>query len=374
MTAKIIHIVRDNFTPNSLNGVYKVVDSLSCALGKQLGKQKVCVCSVSPLFHNEIYQSEFYEHIQYLEHSLKFFLTKDFKDFLLSQPKDCVFHFHSVFIPWFLNAVKLLKDNGYNRIVLTPHGQYVDEAMKCSIKKKVFFHFFDRRVIKMVDVVHVIGHTEINSYIRNNANDYQLIPNGGPQIQIINFSARQKLVYGYLGRLDIQQKGLDVLMRAFAFYKKQGGKGILKIAGDGSDKESLEKLCQTLGMQSYVKFIGKVFGNEKLTFYKRCSWFVHPSRWDGLPTSCLEAASCGIPLIVSRETNLDTYIEKYKAGIIIEADDRPIQALADSFFKAERTYDEKSYLEVRKNVQNMISQDLNWTHIANIDLKLLYKQ
>lgn len=33
----IVHIVRDNFTPNALNGVYKVIDSLSVSLTKVNG-------------------------------------------------------------------------------------------------------------------------------------------------------------------------------------------------------------------------------------------------------------------------------------------------------------------------------------------------
>ena len=100
---------------------------------------------------------------------MRFFLDKKFKAFLLSCPNDTVFHFHSVFIPWFLPAVRLLKKNGYKRVVLTPHGQYVDEAMNVSLKKRIFFRYFDRKVIKTVDAVQLIGATEQNSYITSNA-------------------------------------------------------------------------------------------------------------------------------------------------------------------------------------------------------------
>ena len=125
----IVHIVRGNYTPLALNGVYMVIDNISIALSKQIGGDKVVVCSVNTHVENDIFQSAFYEHIQFKEHPLRFFLDKKFKAFLLSCPNDTVFHFHSVFIPWFLPAVRLLKKNGYKRVVLTPHGQYVDEAM-----------------------------------------------------------------------------------------------------------------------------------------------------------------------------------------------------------------------------------------------------
>lgn len=371
---KIIHIVRGNFSPYSLNGVYKVVDSISCELGIMMGVGNVCVCSVSPSHCEDIYVPEKYQHVQFSEHPLKFFLNKDFRHFLLTQPKDTIFHFHSVFIPWFLPAVRLLKTNGCQRVVLTPHGQYVDEAMRRSLKKRIFFHFFDRQVIKLVDAVQVIGHTEINHYITSNACEYHVIPNGGPSCHTITSLLERQLVFGYLGRMEIAQKGLDVLVRAFAFYRKQGGKGILQIGGAGNDQEILEKLTQEMGVSSSVCFIGKVFGKDKLQFLQKCAWFVHPSRWDVLPTACLEAASCGVPLIVSHETNLDIYLKKYDAGIVMASDDRPIQALATCLVDAEKIFENQlRYAEFCEQTQKMLQEELNWKCIASMDVKLLYK-
>lgn len=49
---KVIHIVRDNFTPDSLNGVYKVIDSLAEALerSKMLGGVKSAFAVSVPWF------------------------------------------------------------------------------------------------------------------------------------------------------------------------------------------------------------------------------------------------------------------------------------------------------------------------------------
>ena len=223
------------------------------------------VCSVDKKIDGEIYQSAYYEHRRFREHPLRFFLDEEFKFFLLTQPKETVFHFHSVFIPWFLPAVKLLRKHGYSRIVLTPHGQYIDEAMMVSLKKRVFFRLFDSKVLRLVDAVQAVGRTELNAYLKDNAKQCYLIPNGCNPVDtpiIYNLS----LVFGYMGRLDIKQKALDVLIKAFAFYCKQGGTGMLRLAGDGSDKEYLLSLCQQLGVMERVEFVGKVFGEEKIAF------------------------------------------------------------------------------------------------------------
>ena len=44
---KIVHIVRDNYTPLALNGVYKVIDNISKALSDGGGKYYSMQCSSS---------------------------------------------------------------------------------------------------------------------------------------------------------------------------------------------------------------------------------------------------------------------------------------------------------------------------------------
>lgn len=311
--------------------------------------------------------------MQVREHPLRFFLTKEFRQFLLSQPRDTVFHFHSVFIPWFLPAMQLLRRHGYERIILTPHGQYTDEPMRRSLKKRVFFLLFDSRVIRAASAVHIIGHTEENAYLKRNARRYRLIPNGcAPQTTPIN--TERSLTFGYLGRMDIAQKGLDTLLQAFAFYRKQGGTGTLRLAGDGADLAALQQLATDLGIAEETTFVGKVFGKDTLRFLDDCAFFLHPSRWDVVPTACMEAAAAGVPLIVSRATNLDTYVERFAAGMVMQDDERPVQSLATAMEDAERLFaDQQQYIALCTRARRMVSEELNWENIARQITSQLYK-
>lgn len=303
---------------------------------------------------------------------MRFFLDDGLKAFLLGQPKDTVFHFHSVFIPWFLPAVRLLRNNGYGRIVLTPHGQYVDEAMAASLKKRVFFRFFDKKILQLVDAVQAVGRTELNHYLADNARQSFLIPNGcNPAETPIKYG--RSLVFGYMGRLDIRQKGLDVLVKAFAFYCRQGGAGALRLAGDGADREYLVSLCRQLRVDGRVAFVGKVSGERKDAFLDECAWFLHPSNWDVVPTGCMEAASRGVPLIVSEETNMGEYLRRYDAGFVMRDDGRPVQALAERLAEAETIFGkEADYRNFCMSARRMVVEELNWDAIALNDLKMLY--
>lgn len=368
---KIVHIVRGDFNPNALNGVYKVIDSLSNAMVCGEGVD-VVVCSVGKLTPY-IFNPESYDHVRVGESKFLFSITRSFKDFIKQQDLDTIFHFHSVFIPWFLRAVKYLHGNGFNRIVLTPHGQYTSIPMGRSLKKRTFFQLFDAKVIRLVSVVHLIGHAEENCYITQNAKKYELIPNGCDHIEEQGVVSGRKLIFGYLGRLDIEQKGLDTLIDSFIKYKDEGGKGELRIAGNGSDKPKLEALVNASVYRHSIFFDGVVFDDMKWAFLSRCAFFCHPSRWDGLPTSALEAAACSVPLIVTTDTNIGIYVRNYKAGMVLNDDDRDL-SLKDAFKNMEALFEDKcKYEEMCTCSRKIIERELNWVVIARRVFNQLYK-
>ncbi len=368
---KIVHIVRGDFNPSALNGVYKVIDSLSSSLACHEGID-VVVCSVGEL-GVEIFKPKKYTHVRVAESKALFPITRSFKNFIKQYEPDTIFHFHSVFIPWFLQAVKYLHRNGYHRIVLTPHGQYTDVPMRQSFKKRTFFHFFDSKVIRLASAVHLIGHTEENRYILKNAKKYELIPNGCDHIGKTTEVMHRDLVFGYLGRLEIAQKGLDTLLHSFLKYKDAGGKGQLRLAGGGADEEKLKAISAASAHRNSIVFQGVVSGKMKWQFLSECAFFCHPSRWDVYPTAALEAASCGVPLIVTSATNMDATVGKYNAGAVLK--DKEVEDdLADVFFQMESLFYRKAdYDAMSDNAVRMLQQELNWDIIASKVIEQLYK-
>lgn len=355
---KVVHIVRGHFHPNSLDGVYKVVDSLSQAFASK--GIDVTVCSVAR-HHGELFIPDFYRHIQVAESRIRFLLTRLFKAFLEEQPRDTVFHFHSVFIPWFLPAIKFLKHRGFHNIVLTPHGQYIDTAMQISLKKRVFFHLFDAKVIRLVSFVHLIGKSEMNSYVLKYAQRCVLIPNACYP-KILPSVASRELVFGYMGRLEIEQKGVDMLVASFLAYKSRGGGGVLRIAGEGADKAHLVAMVRESTFPGSVSFVGVVYDEQKWAFLRSCAFFCHFSRWDVFPTSVLEAASVGIPLLLTNATNMELLVDKYGAGRVLDA---ATHRFADAMFEMEAIFHDKDKYETMcTNANRMVREELNWDAIA----------
>lgn len=365
----IVHILAGKANPNSLNGVNKVVHNIAT---EQVNKgYNVSVCGIA---NNTIDRHQHIYSISLFKKSLlKIFPPIEFLRYLkINKKQRTVYHIHSSFIPWYIFLLLFLKLNKLGKVVVAPHGQYAEPKFNLSLMRRLYFILFESIVLRLSDKIHLIGKTEINKYtkkiIKNKyvliPNSYELIPN---EKKI--YSKEQDLVFGYLGRLDIKQKGLDILLFGFEKYKKLGGKGTLKIAGMGKDFNELVELTNKLEITDSVEFLGAVFDDAKDSFYKSISIFIHNSRWEGFPTSCVEAASYGVPLFISKETNMEELVNMYQCGYVLTQNDDNHISKGLMYFSG------LTMLELTKKsnqVVNMIKEELSVSFITDEIVDKLY--
>lgn len=94
-----------------------------------------------------------------------------------------------------------------------------------------------------------------------------------------------------VGRLSFQ-KNYDVLIEAFSCLSDNFPSWKLHIAGEGEEREYLEKIIRDIGQQDNVKLLGAV--NDVESLYCRSELFCLPSLWEGFPNSLSEALACGL--------------------------------------------------------------------------------
>jgi glycosyltransferase involved in cell wall biosynthesis len=122
---------------------------------------------------------------------------------------------------------------------------------------------------------------------------------------------------GFVGRLT-RQKGVDVLLRAFAQVKTSHPKARLILAGDGPDRPALAALAQSLGLERAM-FLG--WRNDAADILADVDLLAVPSRWEGFGLVALEAMALGKPVVASRVSALPEIIVQDETGLLVSPGD-----------------------------------------------------
>jgi glycosyltransferase involved in cell wall biosynthesis len=117
----------------------------------------------------------------------------------------------------------------------------------------------------------------------------------------------------------IYAKGVQDLISAFSRIKDAAPEVKLLIAGDGPYRAELEKLAHQTDCHSSILFLGQKNQAELIEILSTTDIFVNPSYSEGLPTSVMEAASIGLPIIASDVGGTGEIIADYKTGILIKS-------------------------------------------------------
>ncbi|MFW6075871.1 MAG: glycosyltransferase, partial [Chloroflexota bacterium] len=104
---------------------------------------------------------------------------------------------------------------------------------------------------------------------------------------------------GFVGSLDEDRKGLDVLLHAFAALTAEpnGVTCRLWLVGSGNDEAKLRRDAERLGIAERTHFVGEQHNPH--VWMRVMDVFVLPSRREGLPNALLEAMALGRCCIAS---------------------------------------------------------------------------
>jgi phosphatidyl-myo-inositol dimannoside synthase len=141
-----------------------------------------------------------------------------------------------------------------------------------------------------------------------------------------------------VGRL-VRRKGFDLLLQAWARVQRDwnlpGPPPELVLVGDGPQRQALTHRCRTLGLTAVVRFAGAQPPTGVAAELGRADVFAFPVRArlggldsEGLGLAVVEAAACGLPVIVARSGGAPDTLRDGVTGLLVEPD-QP-DALADA--------------------------------------------
>jgi glycosyltransferase involved in cell wall biosynthesis len=111
-----------------------------------------------------------------------------------------------------------------------------------------------------------------------------------------------------------RRKAFDVLIRATAVAAAGSGGLHVLIAGEGPEKETLNRLATDLGVADRITFLGRLSRRDLPDLYCSAVAVCHPARYDTFPLAPIEAMACGLPVLVSNAGALPEMVGD--AGIV----------------------------------------------------------
>ena len=132
-----------------------------------------------------------------------------------------------------------------------------------------------------------------------------------------------------------KEKSLDFLIKSFSEFSKTNPNVYFAIAGDGPEKENLEKLIKSLKIKNKIHMLGCVKYDDIPQVYNGADVFVFASQTETEGMVVLEAMSSGLPVLVVKDRVFEQFIEHRKDGILVEKDETEFSQNLDKLLKDE---------------------------------------
>lgn len=170
---------------------------------------------------------------------------------------------------------------------------------------------------------------------------------------------RKQQYFLFLGRIENDQKGLDLLLEAFLQFRNQirGYKLVIAGSGDPTEIAKLKTLISNVGLQKDILLKGKVTGKIKEALLRNAAAVVIPSRFETYSLVALEAMAHGAPVICFNIEGL-SWIPK-KAALKISPFN--INLLAKALITI---VSDRAVFEALVKEGNLYAKDFTWDSIA----------
>lgn len=267
---------------------------------------------------------------------------------------------------YYMSHVKFAKQlKGANiPYVIVPRCSLTNQALhnhawlKKWIAHKLFFNNYIRGAWK----IQYLTQQEADDSVANFKTPYIIIPNGFDTPKESKREFSNGCVHAtFIGRLDIYQKGLDILLDALTDLHDdlRQVKFTLSIFGPQNlDCHKIEKEISKRKIDDIVFLYNAIGGEDKKKALLDTDIFVLTSRFEGHPMGLIEALAYGLPCLVTPGSNMATEIKEADAGWICEGNVESIKHTILMAIKDRHLYEKKGM-----NAKNL-AKIYDWDKLA----------
>lgn len=209
--------------------------------------------------------------------------------------------------------------------IVAPHDPY-NPAMFQSKKllKELYFGWFERRLLQRSIGVQVLDQRH-GEWLRQRGIRVPVIevPNGFEPADVLpeaslHWSQGSPPRIYFLGRFDAYNKGLDLLLAAFAQIQARTGATLTLQGADRGDRSALAQQAHTLGIAPSVTFLDPDYHTPPSVLASQYDIFCIPSRFEGFSLSALEAMLAGRVILISEIAGIAPHVVRSGCGITVQ--------------------------------------------------------
>lgn len=302
--------------------------------------------------------------------SYDFIFIEEFTEFnRLPSPfnKPDIVIFHGVYLLTYIKIYRKLVELNIPYVIV-PRVSLTEGAQKQKfLKKKIGNLFLFNKFINNATSIHYLTKNEKELSKRFKTENF-VVGNGIKLPQIEKKRVSENTNITFIGRYDINHKGLDVLVKSIINIKEElNAKGV-KINFFGSDfrkgKAYIQSQIETFNLHDVLKVNDAVFHNNKHAVLLDTDIFIATSRFEGHPMAVIEAMAYGIPCILTEGTNMLDKLTHYNAGWATELGEKDIEK---TILISISSRDE--ILNKRLNARRLVEENYTWDKVASETLK-----
>ena len=290
----------------------------------------------------------------------------------------CIVNFHDTYIPFHTALAGLCRKAGWP-YVLTPRGGFTRLAQRIkSVKKTAGNALFINRFVRYANGIHALTENEAEDIRRLFPDSRVIVVPNGVDVDLFSLAVSFKntsekpdeqghhsVKLGFVGRLDVYHKGLDLLLEAIKNIQNRHQKDSFHLLLVGpyyrkKDQVQIEKMVEDLPAPENITITGAVYGQRKWELLSSCDVFVHTSRFEGMPMAVLEAMAFGKPCMVTPGSNVQHIVSASRGGWLCEAN---IESITDTLLDI--WIHRQKIRSTGKRAAAYAKRHLNWTSVAN---------
>jgi glycosyltransferase involved in cell wall biosynthesis len=256
--------------------------------------------------------------------------------------------------------------------IACPHDPYSPELFGThTMAKRAYWRLLEAPFLEQMRAIHVLAPSHMG-HLRalGISTPAFVVPNGLSRNQLERRQGRPdrtrtkapeqgEFLLLYLGRWDIYNKGLDLLLRALAADSDSRSKSRVQIAGKGSSREQrkLEHLISALRLGDRVSLVGYLDDTDSAI--RSADALILPSRFDGFGQVVIETIAAGTPVIVSSKAGSSEFLAPEHGVVVIDPN---VPSIVRGLRSA--ATDKEQLREAARSAGTYLAREFSWDRLA----------